>query len=281
MRIRIAASIIVATVSVVMGACGGSPTTPPTVNTPPTIESLVIAGDRAEADQPIQINATVKDAETPISQLTYAWSASPQNGTFGGTTTFNGSQALMTWRPPKGQTTPNVYTITLTVSEAYSSAGQAKLNLVSSSVQVHYNDSVAELTNLGYDFIVTKFGNYSVSPQECVSNFSDSCPGKAAELSDITVNREIFQILAGTFGPNPSVTFDSDKTHATVVNPCVFFDIVKASGVRERVSAICTLTGVYENFKWFLCDSHAGPGPGGTTPLSMLRGRVPGRVVPF
>jgi hypothetical protein len=279
MRIRVAASIIVAAVSVVMGACGGSPTTPPTVNTPPTIESLVIAGDRAEADQPIQITATVKDAETPIGQLTYTWSASPQTGTFSGNS-VSGSQAFVTWLPPKGQKTPDLYTITLLVSEAYTVAGQARQNLVSKSTTVHYNDSPGEMTFLGTDFLVSKFGNYSVSPQECVSNFSDSCPGKAFELSDITAERQNFQMLFATFSVS-SITFDSGRTFSTVVGPCVFFDVVKASGVRERVSAICTLTGVYENFKWFLCDSHAGPGPGGTTPLSMLRGRVPGRVVPF
>src|SRR5436190_6070791 len=127
---------------------------------------------------------------------------------------------------------------------------------------------------LSTDFLVTKFGNYNVRPQECVSNFIDSCPGKAFELSDITAERQNFQILFATFSVS-SITFDSDKKSSTVVGPCVFFDIVKESGVRERVSAICTLTGVYENFKWFLCDSHAAAGPGGTTPLSMLRGRVP------
>jgi hypothetical protein len=86
--------------------------------------------------------------------------------------------------------------------------------------------------------------------------------------------------LFATFSVS-SITFDSGKRLSTVVGPCVFVDIVKESGVKEQVSAICTLTGVYENFKWFLCDSTAAPGPGGTTPLSMLRGRVPGRVVPF
>ena len=149
--------------------------------------------------------------------------------------------------------------------------------MVSASVQVHYNDSVAELTSLGKDFLENKFGNYNVSPQECVSNFSDSCRGKADELADITANRQNFQILSATYSVD-SITLNSDKTFATVVGPCVFIDIIKASGAKERVSAICTLTAVYENFRWFLCESHAAPGPGGTTPLSLLRGRVPGRI---
>jgi len=47
--------------AIAVGACSGSPTTPPViVNTPPTIESLTITGPRAEADSPIQVTATVK-----------------------------------------------------------------------------------------------------------------------------------------------------------------------------------------------------------------------------
>src|SRR5213083_1196542 len=116
MRPRLAARTIVAAVTAVMAACGGSPTaTPPTLNTPPTIESIAI-GARAEADQPIQIASTIKDGETPIGQLTYTWSASPQTGIFSGNS-ISGSQALVTWLPPKGQKTPDLYTITLLVSE--------------------------------------------------------------------------------------------------------------------------------------------------------------------
>ena len=65
------------------------------------------------------------------------------------------------------------------MTEAYTSAGQAKQNIVSKSTTVHYNDSPAEVKFLGYDFLVLKFGNFNVSPAEAVSNFSDSCPGKA------------------------------------------------------------------------------------------------------
>ena len=130
MRPQLAARTIVATVTAVMAACGGSPTaTPPTVNTPPTIESIAI-GARAEADQPIQIAATIKDAETPISQLTYTWSASPQTGIFSGNS-ISGSQALVTWLPPKGQKTPDLYTITLLVSEAFANVACMRSRLVS------------------------------------------------------------------------------------------------------------------------------------------------------
>jgi len=271
---------LAAAVAILTTACGSDPVTPPPVtNTPPTIESLTTPGPRAEADSPIQLAAVVKDLESTLDRLTYTWSASPQTGTFGGTTSFVGNQVINTWRPPKGQTSPNVYTIGLTVTEAYTSAGQAKLNTVSSSTTVHYNDSPAEVTNLGTDFLVNKFSNYNVSPAEAVSNFSDSCAGKAAELSDITENRESFHILSGRFTPMPP-TFNASLTSGTIEGFCEFEDIPKSgpnAGRREYVSGTCHLTNVYENFRWYLCESSFLP-PYNTT-LASLKGRVPGHLI--
>jgi hypothetical protein len=278
-RVALARTLVavVATGGLVAGACGGSPTvTPPVVtNTPPIIESLAI-GPRAEADVPTQIAATVKDAETPLSQLTYTWSASPQLGIFSGNS-VSGGQALVTWRPPKGQKTPDLYSVTLAVSEAYTSGGQAKQNSVSSNTTVHYNDSPAEMKILGYDFLVYKFGNFNVSAAAAVSNFSDSCRGKAAEQDQIATNRQDFHILGASF-PAPVATLDSSLTAGTVEGPCTFEDIPNSgpnAGRREFVSGTCLLTTVYENFHWYLCDSFFNP-PYNTTPAS-LRGRVPGK----
>jgi hypothetical protein len=262
----------------IAAACGGSPTMPPVVtNTPPVIESLAI-GTRAEADVPIQIAATVRDAETSVTQLTYTWSASPAIGTFTGHS-VSGSQALIMWRPPKGGKTPDVYTVTLTVSEAYTSAGQARQNVVSSSTTVHYNDSAAEMQTLAYDFLVYKFGNFEVGPSEAVINFSDTCPGKAAEFDDVKANRENFEILGASFTQVTS-TPDSSLTTGTVEGRCQFEDIPKSgpnAGRRQFVSGTCHLTTVYHDFRWFLCESRF-LGPYNTT-VESLRGRVPGRIV--
>jgi len=221
---------------------------PPVTNTPPTIQSLTADAPRVEAGQNVALTAVVQDAETPVNQLTYTWSASPIGGTF----TSTGAQA--TWRAPNMAATPNVYTLTLTVTERYTSGGVQRENNASSSVQVHYNDSIAEITTLSMDFL-TDFATYSVSPEQCVRNFSDSCPGKAAELSDVEVNREKFQILDGTFSVT-SVTLNGDRSMADVTAPCTFRDIVKATGVHEVVTGTCLLTSVYENWRWWLCDSN-------------------------
>jgi hypothetical protein len=252
------------------GACGGSPTQPPVVNTPPTIESLAVAGERAEADRDIQVTAVVKDAETSVENLTYAWSASPATGL------FTGSGPSASWRPPKGQTTPGLFTITLTVTERFTSAGQNRTNIATKSVQVRYNDSPAEVTFLAEDFLENKFGVYSVTPAEAVSNFSDNCSGKADEQSDIEINRRNFRILSATYDVE-SISFNADYTRATVIGTCVFRDIPNSGpnqGRQQRVAGICTLTNVYENFKWFLCRSSFDGTD--TTLLSLERGRVPG-----
>ena len=286
MRIRVAVSTIAAAVTAVMAACGGSPTTPPpTVNTPPTIESVAI-GARAEADQAIQIAATVKDAETPISQLTYTWSASPQGGIFSGNS-ISGSQAIVMWRPPKGQKTPDLYTVTLTVTEAYTASGQARQNVVSSSATVHYNDSSAEVNAVAYDFLVYKFGVATVTPAEAVSNFSDSnqvqpdgkicSQEKASELADVQTNRENFQILGASF-TQTTTAFNPAYINGIIDGRCQFEDIPKSgpnAGRREFVSGMCHLTTVYENFRWLLGVSNFDGD--GAPVLASLRGRVPGR----
>jgi hypothetical protein len=146
-------------------------------------------------------------------------------------------------------------------------------------VQLHYNDSASEVTALGKDFLENKFGNYNVSPQECVSNFSDSCRGKQEELADITDNRLNYHILSGMYTV-ASIAFNGDKTKGTVIGSCVFEDIPGPSmahaGQRERVSGDCLLTTIYENWRWFLCDSHFS---NGSATIESLRGRVPGRPI--
>lgn len=282
MRSRFAlGSTLAVLVALVAGACSGSPTvTPPVVvNTAPTIESLVTASPRAEADVPIQVTAVVKDTDSTLDKLTYTWSASPQPGTFGGTPSFIGNQVINTWRPRKGEKSPDPYTITLTVSESYTSAGQARQNIVSAATTVHYNDSLKEMTDLAYDFLVYKFGNFDIGPAEAVSNFSDSCPGKAAEFDDVKDNRLEVHILSAAFTA-PVASFDPTMTDGTVEGPCRFEDIPNSgpsAGRREFVSGICLLTTVYEsaNFRWRLCDSYFN-GPYNTE-LASLRNRVPGR----
>jgi hypothetical protein len=275
--------------SFAIAACGSSPTAPSTppvvVNTPPVIDSVTVSSARAEADQSIQVSASVKDAETPLDQLTYVWSATPHNGT------FTGTGASVSWRAPKGETSPDTYTITLTVTEHFTSAGKPLTNVTASSTTVHYNDSNAETVGLGSLFL-KDFGTFSVSPEECVRNFADQgidingrdCSReKADELSQIQYNRSHFHILSSTFTATV-VNFNASQTLGEVDGPCVFEDIpnegetppLTNAGKRELVAGTCQLTTIYQNFQWRLCESHFNA-PYNTT-LESLIGRVPGRV---
>jgi hypothetical protein len=124
-------------------------------------------------------------------------------------------------------------------------------------------------------YLTELFPSFSVSPKDAVQDFTDTCPGRDEEFEDVVTNRKNFHILSGTFNIT-SLTIDPAFLDAKVVGTCVFHDIPNG-GKQETVTGICTLTAVYENWKWFLCDStFAGLG---VTPES-LRGRVPGQIVP-
>lgn len=252
-----------------------NPAPPPAPNTPPVIVSLTAGSERVDADAEVTLTAVVQDAETPLDQLTYAWSATPAKGE------FTGTGAQVKWRAPHLQTSPDTYSLKLTVTEKYVSAGQPAQNEVSKSVNVHYNDSVAEITRISMRFLTELFPDFSVPPQMAVQDFSDTCSEKSAELSDVTNNRVNFHILSGTY-TNVSVNLNGSKTAADIAGQCTFVDIPTNPsnplyGRRESVTGICTLTAVYESWRWYLCSSHFRGQS--TTPLHELRYRVPGQIV--
>src|SRR3954465_1849223 len=110
---------------VVFAACHGSspiappPATgnppPPVVNTPPVVKSIAASDTRVEVGSPVTLTATVEDAETPVANLTYAWSV--PNGTVSGTGT------VVQWTPGADAVTPADFTVTLNVTEVYTSSG--------------------------------------------------------------------------------------------------------------------------------------------------------------
>lgn len=269
-----------------MSSCGGAttkptPVTPPVVEPPPVVRndapiiaSMTVNGPRVEADQDVVATAFVSDAETPLDQLTYQWSAAPVNGT------FTGPGPIATWRAPRQQPTPDTYTLKVLITEKYTSAGLPKENTVSSSVQVHYNDSVREITTISMRFLTELFPTFTVPANQAVVDFSDSCSQKAAEQNDVANNRINYQILSGTY-TNVSVTPNGSRTFADVSGTCTFRDIPKDPkdpnfGKTETVTGICRLTAIYENWKWWLCSS-TFEGSGVTT--NGVRYRVPGRLV--
>jgi len=246
-------------VAVVMtAACSGNPTqptasTPGQINTPPpalrtapVITALSIS-PRVEAEDDFALTATVEDADTPLDQLRYEWSVSPSRGTFLGT------GRRVTWRAPRAEHSPDVYVFTLTVVDSYMNGSQPGEQRTSASVSAHYNDSHAETAALALEFL-RDYANTSVSAEQVVRNFSDSCPGKATELQHVQTNRRDYQMLGGDFSIELTGLYD-DRTFGDVVAPCTFRSVSKSTGRSETTAGTCVLTTVYENWRWKLCGS--------------------------
>jgi hypothetical protein len=271
---RIAAAVLAAITVIVMAACGSSgvsPTPPPgggqppPVNTPPQIKSITLSDTRAEVGTPIAVTAVVEDPETPAANLTYAWSAEAG--------TFTGTGADVTWLPPADATTPADYVLTLTVTERYPSGSGTAENKTSSTSSVHVNNSLKELADLSLRFL-NNFASSSVSPETCVSEFSDACgTGKKDELSNVRDNRHDFQILSATVRPT-SVELPASRLTAKVHTFCAFTSRVittqpQSGGCQlpgacpfnsvQSVEGDCWTTNVYDQGRWWLCESHFTP----------------------
>lgn len=251
-----------------MASCGGTPDgpgpiiqPPPTqpVNSPPTIEAITIGLERAEVTDDVVVTATVRDAETAVNELQYAWSADAG--------TFSGEGASVKWRPPADRATPAEYTMRLTVTETYGFAdasGVRPRNIVSAtsteSVRVH--NSPKEIGDMSLGFL-RDFATSAIPADVAVRDFSDSCRGKSDERSQIADNRIDYQILSSSLNLVGASAASSRVTgRATVA--CGFTSLVKACepgraeckvGATERVAGDCVLTTVYEQRRWWLCDS--------------------------
>lgn len=282
-------ALLASGVAAFAASCGGdSPTTPtpptPVQNAPPVIRSLTATPTRLEVSSSTcagtsacptraTLTATVEDAETPPAQLTYEWSASGAAGAPMGT--FEGSGATVTWVAPTAIAAPQVVDIRLTVVEKYASqVGGAidREHRVSSTTSVRLHDSVKEVGDLATQFL-TEFSTSSIQdPQFLVRNFSDSCPGKAAELSDVTKERANYRILGSSIGP-PTVSISfAPSPCGSLTRPegdgCAQLSCrwtsqclatadprVCAPGRVYSPSGTCVLSAIYESNRWWLCDS--------------------------
>jgi hypothetical protein len=229
-------------------------------NGAPVIQSLTASSDRAEVDASVQLSAAVQDQETSPASLIYEWSAP------GGS--FTGTGAAVSWRAPM-IAAPTEYALTLTVIERYTvidqdGAQQTRENRVSGNVRVHVNNSQAELTILALTFL-DDFLHSDRSPVYCVRQFTDSCTGKRMELEDITRNRaEFINDPARSSFSVASITYNPSRTRATVLAPCNFAATEKKTGQFGVARGTCRLVNVYENWRWYLCESWFDPPPTGT-----------------
>jgi len=221
-----------------------------TTNTPPTIKSIVARGKRpgepanfADYGETIVVTAVVEDAETNPAQLQYQWLAC------GGT--FTGTGAQVEWRAPTGGPGTTICSIELVLSDG--------AQVVTGSVTVRVHDSVVEIRNLVLEFL-TEFADSTIPAEQTVRNFSSSCPGKAAELRDVANNRATRIINSHNYGtPAVTVAFGSvcrgRPSDACAITSAEWQSTVKPTGPQEAAKGISTITGVYRDARWWLCDS--------------------------
>lgn len=258
------AAALAAVAGLVAASCGSSPSTPTpvpagvtsqtpggAVNAAPVVHSVTAAVSRTEVDTDVAIAADVTDAETPVSALVFTWTANVGQ--------ITGTGPTVTFRLPKDAVlTPVNVTVSLQVTENYTEGGVAKQNIavgLTSPIVVH--DSKQELGDMGEKFLVDLFGDSNVQPSACLVDFADSCPGKARELSDITNNRANFHIFSAsaTVGSVSFVGAAATAVNAEVDLPCEFHDHNFPSGKDGDSVGTCVLTAVYQQDRWWLCDS--------------------------
>lgn len=294
MRRYLCAGLVAVAVAAFAVACGSSPASPTpgtgggnggggngggggiVSNSPPTVKSITAGDTRVEVGTPVTLTAVVEDQETPVANLTYAWSA--PNGTFSGTS------AQVTWTPGADAVTPGDVVVTLKVTERYTSGSAQLENSAAGTLTLHVNNSPKELAELSLRFL-SDFANSNVKPADCVREFStatSTCArGKQDEFADIDDNRHDYEMMSSTLR-NTGVSVAQNRLNATVHTFCSFKVKVISSSPRDEYceggkncplgstgtsTGDCWTTNVYEQGRWFLCESHFTPAPS-LNPLS-------------
>ncbi len=229
---------------------GGFRYDPTGPNTVPVITSIAAQGRRprqpatyADYGETIQLTLVIQDAETAPAQLVYQWRAC--DGTFTGT----GPQ--VDWTAPAIGSLPSTCTIDVTVMDGP--------HVLTRSIVVRLHNSVAEISALALEFL-EEFADNLIPAATTVRNFSDSCPGKASELKDVTFIRDTRFINSHVYGTTTaSVAFGgsckSKAADACVATPVEWNSTVKESGAIEIAKGTSTISGVYRDSRWWLCDS--------------------------
>jgi hypothetical protein len=246
-------------------------------NAPPVIGAIVARGSRprepaqfADLDEKVAVSATVSDAETPVSQLTFTWSADAG--------TFIGTGANVTWTAPPTFTTPGTATLKLTVTERLTATGAGGQqvtgeNLSAATTQIRLHNSSKEVGDLAVDFL-TAFSQ-QMDPLTVVRNFTTSCRGRADELSDVQHNQVDFTIRSWKLGtPDTQVPFTGTcpfpnrlvQGDACSYVPAEWHSLVKAAvyhpelapyiGRTMNVNGTDLVSAVLENDQWKLCASN-------------------------
>lgn len=259
------------------GGGGGNPNPPP--NSPPVIETIIVQGSRprqpanfADLGESIAVSAKVRDAETPVDQLVYAWTATAGM--------FSGSGANVTWQAPATAPValqglmPAAVTITLTVTEKFGHPG-GPLSFEQSvwnTVSVALHDSVKEVGDMSRqflldfsdtnirdaDYILRNFGTPAICPE----------PGElAAEREDVIRHFTFYRmqnfnigapVVTVNFGGLCPVPNGARKGDACARVPVFWDSIDIRNNSRTPTAGTNIVAAAYsrKDSRWFLCASN-------------------------
>jgi hypothetical protein len=235
---------------------GGFRYEPAGPNTAPVIRSIAAQGRRlrqppafADYGETIQITLVVEDAESPAAQLVYQWEQNCSG-------TFSGTGPQVDWTAPAGGTLPSTCNIQVTVTDGP--------HVLTRSITVRLHNSVVEVGALALEFL-EEFANSTIPAETTVRNFSNSCPGKAAELKDVQDNRRDYIHVSHTYGPAKiTVAFGGvckmKTADACVITPVEWRSTYIPTKELKVASGISTISGIYSDSRWWLCDSLADGG---------------------
>ena len=220
-------------------------------NTAPVIRSIAAQGRRlrqpaafADYGETIQVTVVVEDAESTATQLAYQWQQTCSG-------TFTGTGPQVEWTAPAMGTLPSVCTIQVTITDGP--------HVVTRSIAVRLHNSVAEVGALALEFL-EEFADSTIPAERTVRNFSDSCTGKAAELKDVMNNRATRFINSHIYGATAvTVAFGgvcrSKTADACAVTSVEWQSTVLATKAPETAKGTSTISGVYRDSRWWLCES--------------------------
>ena len=239
----------------------------------PSIDGITIQGRRAgqpsgfaDVRETVDVTATIRDAETPLEELVYQWTATAG--------TFSGSGRAVTWTAPDAAAAPPAtmtLTLTLKVIENYGHPGQPKLfsQDVTRTQTLALHDSTKEVGDMSRRFL-TEFSKPQTNQdwQDIMKDFKASvCPRPEFvddEREDVIRHYTNFTMHAFTI-ENASVTLHFGGACAFRNRPgdaCasvpVFWDSTDTrDGIRRISSGIDHIGAAYStaDSRWWLCSS--------------------------
>ena len=209
----------------------------------------------ATLGETVNVTATVTDAETAISQLTYEWASS-----VGGT--FSANAAATTWTAPATLpgTTPVDATLTLTVIERVDATHN---NRVTATTVVDLHNSPKEVGDLAILFLEDFSKQLPVDV--VMRNFTATCPESIDERGDVERNNATNEILAYNVSQNHTTTVPFSGTcpfvgrnprgDACARVPVSWTSRRKSTGAVGTNSGVDQVTALLEGGRWKLCAS--------------------------